>query len=276
MRDWCAATGYPLSDLIGRGRAVREAGLLTQGGHGVNAPAATLRDGAVLLLSIVVARIWKDAPKEVVRYGSLLLEKVTGHDLTTRTEYDPDPAVSPLGRSLLDALTDALKHCGSNRVGRLSSLIVERSEANPEAVLTLEKHEVTPSGETHTKTFWLTFMCSTEQTAQKDAFLESGQLNASALNAMADLLADNLRSTHENGPSVDADEPLPPDDETPRGANPATTTTTQSKARRERDKSQAGLQSYGNSSGGSSFSIRGPNDLPNRGTPDEKSPSRPG
>src|SRR3954464_15600453 len=95
MRDWCAATGYSLSDLIGRGRAVREAGLLTQGALGINAPAATLRDGAVLLLSIVASRTWKDAPREVMRYGSLPLYKTTGHDPITREDFDPDPTQFP-------------------------------------------------------------------------------------------------------------------------------------------------------------------------------------
>src|SRR4051795_11566089 len=90
MRDWCAATGYPLPNLIGRGRAVREAGLLTQGALGINAPPATVRDGAVLLLAIAASRTWKDAPAEVERYGSLPLYKTTGHNPITRTDFDPD------------------------------------------------------------------------------------------------------------------------------------------------------------------------------------------
>src|SRR3954464_15453505 len=101
MRDWCAATGYSLSDLIGRGRAVREAGFLTQGGHGINAPAATLRDGAALLLSIVAARLWKDVAKGVEEYHNLPLIDITGHDEITRTDFDAGLAHFPRGMPLL-------------------------------------------------------------------------------------------------------------------------------------------------------------------------------
>jgi hypothetical protein len=267
MRDWCAATGYSLPDLIGRGRAVREAGLLTQGALGINAPAATSLDGAVLLLSIVVSRTWKDAPKEVVRYGRLPLYKTDGHNPITRTDFDPDPAQFPPGQPLLGMLATALEHCGSQREDRLLLLKVDRSEATPEASLTFGTYQITPAGETHEKTFFLTFKQPIEW---RDGYWESGHLNADFLNAMADLLAPNvaaanrvwMQAEHENGPPEPTDEPLP-SDETPRGANPETTYTHQ-KARRERDKSQAGLQSYGNSSGGSSLSIRG--------TTDEKRP----
>src|SRR5687768_4990455 len=100
MRDWCAATGYLLSDLIGRGRAVRESGLMSQGGHGVNAPAATPEDGAALLLSIVAARLWKDVAKGVEKYGRLPLYKVTGHNEITRTGFDVDPSRFPCGTPL--------------------------------------------------------------------------------------------------------------------------------------------------------------------------------
>jgi hypothetical protein len=224
MRDWCAATGYPLPDLIGRGRAVREAGLLTQGALGINAP---------------------------------------------RTDFDPDPAQFPPGQPLLGMLATALEHCGSQRVERLLALKVDRSEATPEATLAFGLYEVTPAGETHTKTFFLTFKQPTEW---RDGYWESGHLNADFLNTMADLLAPNvaaanraqMQGKHETGPSVDADEPIP-SDETPRGANPETTSS-HPKARRERDKSQVGFESYGNSSGGAP--------LPPMEPPDEARPKR--
>jgi hypothetical protein len=271
MRDWCAATGYPLPDLIGRGRAVREAGLLTQGALGINAPPATPLDGAVLLLAITTSRTWKDAPAEVKRYGSLPLYKTIGNDPITRTDFDPDPAQFPPGQPLLGMLATALEHCGSQRVERLLALKVDRSEATPEATLAFGLYEVTPAGETHTKTFFLTFKQPTEW---RDGYWESGHLNADFLNTMADLLAPNvaaanrarMQAEHENGPSGPTDEPLP-SDETPRACRPATTTAPP-KARRERNKSQAGLESCGNSSDGSSLSIRG--------TTDENRLSRPG
>jgi|tagenome__1003787_1003787.scaffolds.fasta_scaffold20116500_2 hypothetical protein len=108
MRDWCAATGYPLPNLIGRGRAVREAGLLTQGALGINAPPATVRDGAVLLLAIAASRTWKDAPAEVERYGSLPLYKTTGHNPITRTDFDPDWESGQMNDVALNAMADLL------------------------------------------------------------------------------------------------------------------------------------------------------------------------
>src|SRR4051812_15608746 len=149
MRDWCSATGYSLPDLIGRGRAVREAGLLTQGALGINAPAAIPPDGAVLVLSTIVSRTWKDAPKEVRRYGSLPLCNTTGHDLITRTDFDPDPIPFPPGMPLLNALAQLLEHCGSRCEARLLSLKVDLSEVNPAAILAFGMYETTTVGETH-------------------------------------------------------------------------------------------------------------------------------
>src|SRR3954453_10181169 len=77
IRAWCAKTGYPLPELMGRARAARENGLIRQGGKGVNAPAATLLDAIVLLLSIIVTRLWRDVPKDVVRYAGLRLFSAT-------------------------------------------------------------------------------------------------------------------------------------------------------------------------------------------------------
>jgi hypothetical protein len=272
MRDWCSATGYSLPDLIGRGRAVREAGLLTQGALGINAPPAVPADGTALVLSTIVSRTWKDAPKEVRRYGSLPLCGTICHNPITRKDFDADLEDFPHGMPLLHALTKLLEHCGIQREVRFLSLKVDLSEINPAAVLAFGMYEITPTGETHTKDFFLTFLNSKDWTEE---LIESQvRLNAVALNTMADLLAPNvaaanrarMQAEHENGPPGPTDEPLP-SDETPRGANPETTTT-HPKARRERDKSQAGLQSYGNSSGGSSLSIRG--------TTDEKRPRCPG
>jgi hypothetical protein len=257
MRDWCAATGYPLPDLIGRGRVVREAGLLTQGALGINAPAATIRDGAVLLLSIAASRLSKDVAKGVEKYHSLPLISTTGHDAITRTDFDVSLEDFPDGMLLIDALIYLLEHCGSQREGRLSSLKVDRSEANPAAILAFGQYEITSAGENHTKTFFLTFMLQTGK--RHEVYEESGRLNDIALNTMADLLAPNvaaasrarIQAEHENGPSGGADEPLP-SDELPRAGKPATTTT-QSKASDRETKSQAGFESYGGSSGGSSL-----------------------
>jgi hypothetical protein len=146
MRDWCAATGYSLSDLIGRGRAVREAGLLTQGPPGINAPTAIAQDGSVLLLSTIVSQTWKDAPKGVRRYGSLPLINTTGDDEFTRAEFDPDPLPFPNGTSLLDALTQLLECCGIRREFRLLGLEVKRSEVFPTATLSFAIPDIHPTG----------------------------------------------------------------------------------------------------------------------------------
>jgi hypothetical protein len=271
MRDWCAATGHhlPLSDLIGRGRAVREAGLLTQGALGINAPAATLRDGAVLLLSIAASRTWKDAPREVMRYGSLPLCKTTGHDPIARTDFDPDEVPYPPGTLLVDVLVDLLEHCGSKRQARFLSLKVDLSEVNPAAVLAFGMYKITPTGETHTKTFFLTFLEPKDWT--EELIERQVRLNAVALNAMADLLAPNvaaanrarMQAKHETGPSARTDEPIPlddppwaakpatmPSDNLPRAARPATTSADLEASDKEK-KSQVSFKSCGRSSGGS-------------------------
>jgi hypothetical protein len=69
---------------------------------------------------------------------------------------------------------------------------------------------------------------------------------------------------NETGPPVDADGPIP-SDETLRACKSATTGS-HLKARRERDKSQVGFESYGNSSGGAP--------LPPTEPPDEARPKR--
>ena len=257
MRDWCVATGYPLPDLIGRGRAVREAGLLTQGGHGVNAPAAIPQDGAVLLLSTIVSKTWKDAPKEVRRYGSLPLINTTGDDEFTRAEFDPDPLPFPNGTSLLDALTQLLERCGIRREFRLLALKVKRSEVFPTATLSFATPNITPTGKTYTKAYYLTF--SVAEGRGPELIEISFQLNHTALNTMADLLAPNvaaanrarMQAKHETGPSVSADEPIPFDN-LPRAATPATQGTHLEANDKEKE-SQVGFESCGRSSGGSSL-----------------------
>src|SRR5687767_7615033 len=77
IRAWCAMIGYPLFLLIGGARVAREAGLIRQGGKGVHAPAATLRDAIVLLLLTIVPERRRNMPKDVVRYAGLRLASAT-------------------------------------------------------------------------------------------------------------------------------------------------------------------------------------------------------
>jgi hypothetical protein len=269
IRAWCAATGYPVADLIGRGRHGREGGWLSQGARGVNAPDAVPQDGAVLLLSTIVAPAWKDVAKEVERYANLKLVDTTVRDEVSKLSGKPETLLFPDGITLLDALTRSLEVSGSRRGYRLAQLSVDRSAVKPAAYLGMAVYEMRAAGDTHKATYMLRFeqkpgQASTEQ--QPDVVEANFRLGPRALNAMADLLADNLRTTHENDPSVRADGPLPSDEHSPRACRPETTTHTHAEARRERDKSQVSFESYGESSGG------GP--LPPMEPPDDVRPKR--
>ena len=214
-----------------------------------------------MILAPLVAPLWKDVPAGIRRYGGLKVVPHFGHSQNFPVQFGED-TLRNLGAqvenlTLLDTLMFCLRTFRSDTEIRFQSLEIEQSDYEPAASLYLGQ----PS-----TVIKITF-AETEgprEGVQQEPIVHRERMRGYVLTAMADLLTDNLQSTHENGPSVDADEPLP-SDETPRGANPATTCTPP-KARRERDKSQAGLQSYGNSSGGSSLS--------NRGTPDEKRPLR--
>jgi hypothetical protein len=154
---------------------------------------------------------------------------------------------------------------------RLEVLKVDRSEKFPLGSLTVGVYLNTDAGEKPRWTYNLVFR-NPDQEKKADVIEISYRLMGPALNTMADLLAPNvaaanrarMQAKHENGPSVDADGPLP-SDETPRAARPATTNT-HPKARRERDKSQVGFESYGNSSGGAP--------LPPTEPPDDVRPKR--
>src|SRR4051812_17118062 len=101
IREWCALSGYPLPDLIGRARAAREAGLLSQGAYGRHAPAGTAMDGAVLLLLPGVGEHWKHVPEGIRRYGGL--EMVQPLSLSKRAECDAPFGLRP-GMTLLESL----------------------------------------------------------------------------------------------------------------------------------------------------------------------------
>jgi hypothetical protein len=217
-----------------------------------------------MVLAPLVAPLWKDVPAGIRRYGSLKVIPHFGHSENFPVQFGKD-TLRNLGaqvqnRTLLDTLMFCLRTFRSDTEIRFQSLEIEQSDYAPAASLYLGQ----PSA-----VIKITF-AETEgprEGVQQEPIVHRERMRGYVLTAMADLLADNLRSTHENGPSVDADEPLPPDEKQPRAGKPATTYA-HPKARRERDKSQAGLQSYGNSSGGSSLS--------NRGIPDERKLCPPG
>jgi hypothetical protein len=245
-------------------RARRDAGDSPKG-TGRHTPPATSRDAAEMVLAPLVAPLWKDVPAGIRRYGTLTHPggQHGGFLKTSPTERAEEMYLelsAPfVNLTLLDALMRCLRICRSDSEIRFVSLDIKLSKYKPEAILRLCNR-------------WIVFGIFFKETeaisegVQLEPIVDHKTMDSYTLTAMADLLADNLQSTHENGPSVDADEPLP-SDELPRAGKPATTDT-QSKARRERHTSQAGLKSYGNSSGGTSLSIRG--------TTDETRLSRPG
>lgn len=218
-----------------------------------------------MVLAPLVAPLWKDVPAGIRRYGSLI-----ARDFQVSTEFRnrfgeemaPSLGAQFENLTLLDTLMVCLQTFRSDTEIRFLALTVEQSDYEPRAALHLGDPSVRA--------------CSlgigfAEREGPREGVLPEPRLHierfrGGVLTVMADLLADNLQSTHENGPSVDADEPLP-SDELPRAAKPATTDS-HPEGMRERDKSQASFESYGNSSGGYPLS--------HRGDPDENRLSRSG
>jgi hypothetical protein len=259
-RAWSATGITSWSDMNGRLRAMVEAGISPKGA-GRHTRRANEDDASGTVLAVLAGRLWKDVPDGIRRYGSLMASGVGfTEDFPSRFGEDTcrDLQARFENQTLLQVLAYCLRtfHSGSKPEIRFLSLNIERSEYQAKASLYL--------GDPPTE-FAVHFREDPREGSQVDPIVESVRMRGFALTAMADLLADNLRTTHENGPSVSADEPLPPDEKTPRGANPETTRS-QPEARRERDKSQVGFESYGETSGGAP--------LPPTEPPDEDRPKR--
>jgi hypothetical protein len=246
LRDWCTATGDSWSDLNGRWRAVREAGGSPKGA-GRHTPPATLQDAAVMILAPLVAPLWKNVPAGIQRYGNLIVRDFqvsAGFRNRFGEEMAPTLGAKFENCTLLDTLMVCLQTFRSDTEIRFLTIGIEQSDYEPRASLVLGD----PS--TRACSFVINFA---EREGPREGVLPEPRVHierfrGGVLTVMADLLADNLQGTHENGPSVDADEPLP-SDETPRAGKPATTDS-HPEARRERDKSQVSFESYGESSGG--------------------------
>jgi hypothetical protein len=258
-RAWSATGIISWSEMSGRLRFVVEAEI-TPKGAGRHTPFATPLDAATVTLVPLVATHRKDVPAGIRRYGSLMQSSfmVTG-DFKGRFGEDTlsNMVLQLEKRTLLEALAICLRTFSSKSGSEIGfvSLNIEKSEYQAKASLYLGDPP---------EQFITYFVEDPREGSRVDPIVESVRMRGFALTALADLLADNLQTTHENGPSALTDEPLP-SDETPRGANPETTRS-HPEARRERDKSQAGFKSYGNSSGG------GP--LPPTEPPDENRPKR--
>jgi hypothetical protein len=140
VRDASDILQMPYSDLEGRMRAAREAGLVSQRARGRGAASATPRDAAVLLLAPFVAKGWADVPDGVRRYGDMKL-------MAARCSSHPGEEVKPpfglkIGNtSLLDALTMCLEECGFESGVAPLSLRGVLSDNHPEAFLTLSSFD---------------------------------------------------------------------------------------------------------------------------------------
>src|SRR3954470_16428543 len=224
--EWCATTNLSRPDLDGRLRALRDAGDSPKGA-GRHTPPATLRDGAEMVLAPLVAPLWKDVPAGIRRYGALKGSPDGGFAKISPTERAEEMcrelSAPFVNLTLLDALMLCLRICRSDSEMRFVSLDIKLSKYKPEAILRLCNR-------------WIVFGIFFRETegpregVPLEPTIDHKVMEAHTFTAMADLLSDNLQSTHENGPSVDADEPIP-SDETPRGANPETTSS-HPKARR--------------------------------------------
>lgn len=128
VREWCLLVGWPLPDGNGRSRVLREAGLLSQRGHGRGAAKATIRDAATFLIGCLVSDGVKDASERTAHACRLEL-------------FDPDAVMPEDFRSM--TFLDAVVHCIEN--GRREDwafkpykIEVTRSDTDPVAFITLE------------------------------------------------------------------------------------------------------------------------------------------
>jgi hypothetical protein len=228
IRDWCAATRYPLTDLNGRARIVREKKMLTAGAHGINAPMATMQDAGVLVLATLVAALWKDVPAGILRYGALVGDLLNINDaFKKRFGKETCRQLDAFeGKILLEAVMRVLASCPSWTDMRVLSLRVERSDYEPMAWLTLGA----PPAEAVIR---FVEPGTPREGVEPEPRPDSARLRGFALHAMADLIADNIRAaeaaaqaaaeaTQENGPPVSPDEPPPESsDESSRAGKPA-------------------------------------------------------
>jgi hypothetical protein len=260
IRAWCAKTGYPLSELMWRARTAREHGLIRQGGKGVNAPAATLLDAIVLLLSTIVSQFAKDVPKDVVRYAGLRLFSAT-YSRGPDKNIPPPIGMTLRETSLLDALLLCFLYYGPESEIRPTSLRATQSKTAPSVFLTLSiyiDNDLAPGRANDVVT--LRFVKQDQLDAPlrpdlQDGAVMSAELPGDALMAMRALFAADAQPENDTGPSVSADEPGlldhgPHAHGAPRGANPETTPDKFEVKAGSIFNQSPGFESFGASSGG--------------------------
>jgi len=268
IRDLCATTSaVSQSNLITIGQILREAGEISQAGHGVNAASATPLDVATLLIAITAEPKLKDAVEDVRKYGDLV--RFDPDDVPTITE--DDDLFVPTGYALRHTLAKALKQCSSKGPRRFSSFRITLSDFRPEACLRFSDYRIDDSGDTRIGTIELHFEPNELWGQQPEDKRKIIELGPRLLNTAADLLKPNVATANRarqdagrNETNLPASTGRPaPSDETPQAARPEASTEHLKASETER-KSQAGFQSLGDPSGGifSSSIKENPNDDP--------------
>jgi hypothetical protein len=274
IRDLCATTNaVSQSNLIAIGQILREAGEISQAGHGVNAAPAIPSDGAKILIAITIEPKLKDAVEDVRKYGRLVQCDVEDDQQDTE---DGNSLVNP-GDELYYTLAKALERCGSESQLRFSLFRITLSGIKPEAYLELIRYRIDDSGDTRTGMIKLSFEPNEQWGQQPEDKRKIIELGPRLLNTAADLLKPNVAAANRARLDASRNEaglPAPtgrpaPSDETPQAAKPEASTEHLKASETERE-SQAGFQSLGNSSGGRFPSSRkeNPDDDPRNTRPD--------
>jgi hypothetical protein len=274
IRDLCATTSaVSQANLIAIGQILREAGEISQAGHGVNAAPAIPQDGAKILIAIAVEPKLKDAVEDVRKYGRLVQCDVEDNQQGTE---DGNSLVNP-GDELYYTLKKALTLCGNESPLRFSLFKITLSDHRPEAYLELSRYRIDDSGDTRIGTIKLYFEPNEQRGQRQEDKVKIIQLNDRLLNTAADLLKPNVAAANRARQDASINEtnlPAPtgrpvPSDGTPQAAKPEAGTEHLKASETERE-SQAGFQSLGDPSGGifSSSIKENPNDDPRDNRPD--------
>jgi hypothetical protein len=142
VSDLAARFGLDERTLAGKARALREAGMLTSGGHGVNAPDASYLDGARLLLAVLADGKTVAAVDDVQAFAGLPLNvQIAGQFAFDKAETAVAALLDGLGQSLVSDAKIALSN-GPLRVevrgaweGEPFHLAFDRSALEPDTVL---------------------------------------------------------------------------------------------------------------------------------------------
>lgn len=112
-------------------RNAREAGLLSQGARGVNAPKATNRDAATLFLIANATEHPKEAVNAFTRFSSLPMESVKCNDLYWSSMFDKQEINAEKRHAVADALPPFLRPLLEQRLPALEALTLLIDAAKP-------------------------------------------------------------------------------------------------------------------------------------------------